>query len=335
MSLVVRTFFISSVLCNALLTPSSAGDKDQLLKPIASLVVSRQNVRCYNFSPDGSRVAVAGLDGSIQFWQVRSEKKSDLLLVTGIDDKQVIEAIAFGADNKLFAASIGGKNGFVRVWNLAGDQLLWTMDGLNYGGALSFSPDSKYLAVADFDSVRLCDAGNGKILHRLDIDRGFVTRLTFSGNGTFLITAGLGYSKVHLWDVATGKRKASFQCDGPASAVAVTEKTLFVGMWNLPILAFELESPEKEPRPLTRKIDDWINYLSISADGRFLLSTERGGNLVFWDAKSGRELKALRQKGTSVAMFLPDGKTLLSTELEALRLWSIEGLIKSLRPNVD
>jgi WD40 repeat protein len=110
--------------------------------------------------------------------------------------------MAFSPDNTRLA--VVGKDGAVRIWELAGSRQLFTLKGdTNAISSVVFSPDATRLATAGRDgTVRLWTAADGR--QQLVLKAEGVRKLAFSPDGTRLATAG-DNPTVRLWDVAGGQ----------------------------------------------------------------------------------------------------------------------------------
>jgi hypothetical protein len=87
---------------------------------------------------------------------------------------------------------------------------------------LTFSPDSRWIALAAADAgVLVAQASTGKEHRRLDTASGAVTAMAFSPDGRCLAVALGGVApRVQLWELATGRLRASYSTSGHVNCLA-------------------------------------------------------------------------------------------------------------------
>ena len=145
-------------------------------------------------TPNGAAVALGSTNGSIATWDLKSgklspfpSKHSDGVLQLAISDEMRIASI--GKDGVLLVTSKDGKE----TWN-------------GKGTYAKFTPDGKFLAVAESKEIVFRESTTGKELKRFaGGHEGEVVRLDFSADGMRMISAGHD-TKVRLWDVASGDK---------------------------------------------------------------------------------------------------------------------------------
>jgi WD40 repeat protein/serine/threonine protein kinase/Flp pilus assembly protein TadD len=168
-------------------------------------------VRCVAFSPDGSRLATAGLDRAVKVWETASGKET-LTIPTSTTTPS---GLAFSPDGKCLALADAatqraGQAGKVKIWDAATGTELLTLSGPSAGiTAVAFSPNGSQLATASYDgTVTIWEAATGKELRTLRRQGHPVFAVAFSADGERLATAG-GVSRltgeVVVWDTATGQ----------------------------------------------------------------------------------------------------------------------------------
>ena len=155
---------IIPVLILALLLPNaSAQDYNKWKLPAgAKMRIGKGRIKDLKFSPDGTRLAIAG---SIGIWIHDVGTGRELDLLTGHTDR--VESVSFSPDGMTLAS--GSSDDTIRLWDVSTGELLKTLTGQKGDVmSVSFSPDGKMLASGDYHkTVRLWDAITGELLKTL------------------------------------------------------------------------------------------------------------------------------------------------------------------------
>jgi WD40 repeat protein len=176
----------------------------------------------------------------------------------------------------------------VRLWEVAtGKQQRLLSVRINFGrrngillgrmpedAPLLFSPDGRYLAVADAGAVRLWELPGGKEVRRFVGPQALLDALAFSPNGELLAAHTEG-GEVWLWEVATGTALSRlplgdgctisamcFTPDGKGLACAEADANVLV--WNVAWL-LEQARAAKPVRPATKLEVLWADLASADA----------------------------------------------------------------------
>jgi WD40 repeat protein/tetratricopeptide (TPR) repeat protein/energy-coupling factor transporter ATP-binding protein EcfA2 len=156
------------------------------------------------FSPDGSRMASASMDGTARTWDVATWKELQVLqnpdTPTDLGNGRVYD-VAFSPNGKLLA--MASAEGHVILWDAETGRPLQTLEGhANEVWAVAFSPNGLTLASGSIDNtVRLWNVATWRELVRLDPKELLDVRsLTFSPDGNRLLSAGLRGSAL-VWSV--------------------------------------------------------------------------------------------------------------------------------------
>ncbi|WP_029629602.1 WD40 repeat domain-containing protein [Zavarzinella formosa] len=202
--------------------------------------------------------------------------------------------------------------------------------------AVAFRPDGRQIATGSSDrTVRIWDPANGKLLRRIDHFPGSVTDLTFTVDGSQLVTVAydtrerkLGQSAglVQVWDAATGKEILAIPLKASQEAVCVTPdgKRVLAGGSDRMLRVWDLKSG-KETFALAGHTGT-IRSLAVSSDGALIASAANDGSVRLWDSATGKEKATLRHSATPAlaVAFTPDGKFLVSAGVDkTARLWDV------------
>jgi WD40 repeat protein/tRNA A-37 threonylcarbamoyl transferase component Bud32 len=246
--------------------------------------------RQVSLSPVADLLAVAGADGAIRLWDLRSRTRSAILRTalhqrTGHDAAAL--ALDFSPDGSLLAS--GHVDGSVHLWDMArGEAVPVRMRHDDGVSAVAFSPDSATLATGSLDSnLRLWDVGaalGGDARRELLRQPAAVTALAWTGGGEWILT-GHSSRVLRLIDPQRARLLATIR--GPAAQVT---------------------------------------QLVLSPDGQHMAVASRDRTVRLVDLASREETAtlALPRPATSVC-FLADGAFLATVGLDnAVRLWDIE-----------
>ena len=103
----------------------------------------RMNMNLVRFSPDGTRLITAGMDGTVKLWNVADGKP----LATFDASSALVWALALSPDGKHLATA--GNNPIIRVWDVGSGKEVATLRGHSQQcTGLEFSPNGRRLASA-------------------------------------------------------------------------------------------------------------------------------------------------------------------------------------------
>ncbi len=240
-----------------------------------------EGIREMRFSPHGKTLA-AMIDShdpsqprgqpeidTVKLWDTATGKERATLNGGG-------EAV-FSADGKTLATT---KKNVTKLWDVAtGKERIahWNQ------WFLAFSPDSKILATVSGGTIKLRDVATGQeraVLEGvgealLDPDGKVVgTQAVFSPDGKILATQSFDESTVKLWDVATGKKRATLKGRGkvvfsPDGKILATEPRGGIHLWDV--------ATGKERGALTGQ---W--FMAFSLDSSLLATSDDIKDIRLW-----------------------------------------------------
>jgi RNA polymerase sigma factor (sigma-70 family) len=286
-------------------------------KPNDQLLYDR-GIRGVFFIEDGRTLVSWGNDHTVRKWDVQTGKElsrfsGKYVLGVSPDGKFAVLWKETGRGNPL--PVVGGGFGSrpagvgpvhsVVLWNLETGKespLAGGPDMIQVVGGLSFSPDSKRVAVACGDKlgqVKVWELKSGKEIATWMLSPGQLHNhaLAFSPDGKSLASVG-GDLFVRLWDVGSKKERSG------------------------------------------KRLRDPVHHLAFSPDGKTLLSSGDGNEnpVRLWDVATWRErlpAEGPRQAIGAVA-FSPDGKRVVSCSGDRMCLWNAATgkVVRVLEPNV-
>ncbi len=235
--------------------------------------------REFAFAPDGLTAIGVRRDNALTVFDVVSGRLINVFVGHTVD----VHSVSFSPDGKS-VLSAGGRDGTIRLWDVASTRLLKTLD-TGPVDLVRFLPDGRRAATSHPRGiVKLWDIPLGRLLRTFDnSDDNYeqVNSIVFSSDGSTMLCAS--YHSLRVWDVTSGILLRKFG-----------EHT------------------------------GNINSASLSPDGRTVLSGGFFNGLKQWDVSTGSLVRALGETGwTRSIVFSKDGNLTLSEDMSMLSLWDV------------
>jgi WD40 repeat protein len=165
------------------------------------------------FSPDGTRIAAAGVDGTVPIWNAETGDLETTL--KGQTDS--VADVAFSPDGAEIATASLDRT--VWVWDAVSGKVLKTLTGhSNPVDAVAFSPDGSRIATASFDgTARVWDAATGRNIAEMRGHDNKVTDVAFTADGARILTTSLDHT-ARFWDASSGEQMREVDAGSPLAA---------------------------------------------------------------------------------------------------------------------
>ncbi|WP_242051375.1 nSTAND1 domain-containing NTPase [Nostoc spongiaeforme] len=286
-----------------------------------------------SFSPDSKTIAAVSFQGLVILWDIKSGSKLKTIKESGA------KSINFSPDGKLIALESYNTMKILDV--NTGQKIteysiktLKNLSDFSYNdfsytfSRVSFSHDSKTLAIAIGDRTNLLDTTTGKEIKTFIGHLGNINSVSFSPDGKMLVTAS-NDNTAKLWNTTTGREimtltghlygvtSVSFSPDGKTLATASRDWT--VKLWDT--------TTGKQIKTF-KEFSSRVLSISFSPDGKSIALLPADDTVKLLDANSGTILTTL--KGHSIrtvrnvnsTSFSPDGKTLATGSNDGtVKLW--------------
>ncbi len=280
------------------------------------------DVRSVRFSPDGTSVASASLDGTIKLWDVVLGENT----ATFEGHTDAVNSIAYSPDGRTLVS--GSWDGTIKLWAVKNGDTITTLEAHPEGvDSVAYSPDGRTSASGSWDgTIKLWDANNGNAIATLEEHTSPVTSVSFSSDGRTL-ASGSWDGTIKLSDVKSGENIAFERHASAVNAVTFSpdDRVLAVGLWNGSI---NLSSPANGETIDTFEHGSGVNDVAFSPGGSTLASGSMEGTVKLWDVVNRAIIDTFgHQAGVNSVAFSPSGDTLaLGFDAGVVELWDTSWL---------
>jgi eukaryotic-like serine/threonine-protein kinase len=243
-------------------------------------------------SPVADLLAVAGADGAIRLWDLRSRNRAHVLRTdlhrrTGHDAAAL--CLGFSPDGSLLASA--HVDGVVHLWDMGtAEEVPVRLRHDESVGTLAFSPDGATLATGSLDAnLRLWDVGaalGGEARRELVRQPAGVTALAWTGGGEWILT-GHSSRVLRLLDPHRARLLATLR--GPEGLVNLLVlspdgRFMAVASQDRTIRLFDLAT--REQSAVLTGLRRPASALCFLADGGFLATVCQENSVQLWDLET-------------------------------------------------
>jgi WD40 repeat protein/uncharacterized caspase-like protein len=211
-----------------------------------------------------ARLAASGVLLVFVFFQLGPQNERPLL-VPQVGHRGDVTTLAFSADSAYLLSATRANSPEARIWELAAGREVLTLVGHTSLATARFHPSEPRVVTAG-DSIQVWSIEHGKWEREIGPADGHVRDVTFSGDGTLLVTGSrAAYSDeasdnvVRVWEWRSGRLIHAWR--GHAQAVTA---------------------------------------VAIAPRGDLVASGDEGGAIIIWDPVSGRHVRQLKPAGPLV-----------------------------------
>ncbi|MFE3459371.1 protein kinase [Nocardiopsis aegyptia] len=280
------------------------------------------SVESVAISPDGTRLATGGTDGTARVWDVATG--DELATLEGHTDW--IRSVDFNTDGTLLAT--GSDDRTARVWDIEAGESTATLEGhTDWVRSVDFHPDGTTLATGGDDrTARVWDIASGDETASMEGHTDWIRTVAFNADGTVL-ASGSDDGTVRLWDPDDGTSTdtlegsegflldLAFSPDGTALAAGSTSPPAHV--W---------ETGNGGETASLSGHSDRIEAVAFGPDGATLFTGSADGTARVWDATTGEEISTVDMEDYVIAVHSDQNGTSVATAADdgTVQLWSLD-----------
>lgn len=272
-------------------------------------------------SPDGNTFVSGSDDRTIKRWNLKTGK----LLHTFVGHRGPVVSVTISPDGNTLVS--GSHDKTVRVWDVETGTLVSTLTGgEKWVNAVAISPNSHTVASGNEDRIiTFWQLKPEKFLRAIFGHQESIEAIAFSSNGALFASSGEDTS-IKIWD-KTGRPIRTLQGHrSPPETIAFTpDAQTLIGGDDVELRQWNVSTGEVMrifPQP-----SGSVQSITISKDGKWLVSGHADHKIDLWNLKTGERLRTFNAHTDEVlaVALSPDGNTLISGSRDkTIKLWNLQ-----------
>jgi WD40 repeat protein len=270
-------------------------------------------------STDGSRIASASLDTSVQVWSTQTSQQ-----YFSYNHSKAVNDVKASPDKTRIASA--GEDSVVQVWNVTNGTRIFSYRGHSDAvNTVEWSPNGRYIVSASRDkTVQVWDANTGTPMYTYQGHSAEVWAAGWSPDSNYVVSVSVD-GTARVWNALTGTllvtyrghnntvRTVSWSPDG--GRIATGSEDLTVQVW----------SATNGNKLLTyRGHSSLLRTVSWSHDSTRIVSGARDATAQIWNASTGSTIFTYSSHTATVfdAQWSPDGTKIASGSTDTtVRVW--------------
>ena len=274
------------------------------------------------FLADGKHALSSSIDGEIRILNV-DEKVNHLF--AHLKPGRIM--MASSSDKKSIAMINWSEPGILYLWDFNGEEsrsIKFYTDSVAI--SLSFSGDNKLIACGcDDGAIKFIEVETGEIISGIEAHDGWITQISFFKNDRYILSRSRQDQTIKCWDVHNLKNMAIYETTDKVFCIHPNQKQLITGLSDLKVLDIKTGKYTGKYNQSDQLSE--VDSITISNDGRFLLSSHREPFVRLWNNISKIPSTVLKGHHDSVpaVRFSPDARYAISGSWDhTVRLWEFD-----------